>query len=215
MAFLVIETDELNEKIRSVILENETIIGRDKTNPVFIDDPRASRQHAKIIKETNGSYCLVDLGSRNGTIVNNEKVFRRKLTNKDRITIGRTVLIFNESSSPPEADMPQAQGSKEKTASETPDKKEPVSEIQKILQNIDAAEDKSAVSTKQTAKISQVNNKTTDKEESAWARVLIVIGLLVFFILILFVAKWAGEKLIAHMVKSREASNITSSPLPK
>ncbi|MFH0889333.1 MAG: FHA domain-containing protein [Planctomycetota bacterium] len=213
MAFLVIEKNELNEEIRSVTLENETIIGREKTNAVFIDDSRISRQHAKIVRETDGSYYIIDLGSRNGTIVNNEKVSRCKLKPKDRIIICKTVLVFNEESPQLKADLPMAQRRHEGLSSEASDKKDLASEIHKLVQDIDTAKDKDYVKPKETVNI--INNKTSTKETSGWMKLLVFISFLLFFIAVLFWAKWAGEKLIAHLTESRQAENIPSSPPPK
>ncbi len=41
-----------------------------------------------------GEYVLTDLGSTNGTIVNDEPVGEHVLADGDRITIGNTVLEF-------------------------------------------------------------------------------------------------------------------------
>jgi hypothetical protein len=79
---------------REVVLDaDETVLGRDAANPVFIPDPQASRHHAKISYE-HGDYWLQDLMSVNGTRVNGEEVKRRKLTGADKITIGDAVLTF-------------------------------------------------------------------------------------------------------------------------
>ena len=99
MPCLIIETDELNKEPCMITLGNEAVIGREKSNNIYINDERASRRHAKITKEPDGSFLLVDMGSRNGMIVNGEKVSRRKLIDKDRIVIGRTTLVYNESAS--------------------------------------------------------------------------------------------------------------------
>jgi pSer/pThr/pTyr-binding forkhead associated (FHA) protein len=59
-----------------------------------VADPGASRRHAQIRHE-DGSYVLTDLGSTNGTLVNEEFVNgSRSLQQGDRITIGNTVLEF-------------------------------------------------------------------------------------------------------------------------
>lgn len=97
MPYLIIVTEGLNKEPVTITLGNEGIIGREKSNNIYIEDPRASRQHAKITKESDGSFLLVDMGSRNGIIVNGEKVSRRKLIENDRIVIGRTTLVYNES----------------------------------------------------------------------------------------------------------------------
>jgi hypothetical protein len=68
-------------------------LGRLPESDVVVDDPGASRQHARIIN-SNGEFVLTDLGSTNGTLVNDEAVQERVLDDGDRITIGETVLEF-------------------------------------------------------------------------------------------------------------------------
>jgi pSer/pThr/pTyr-binding forkhead associated (FHA) protein len=60
---------------------------------VVVADPGASRQHARI-SNTNGEFVLSDLGSTNGTLVNDQEVSERVLDDGDRITIGEAVLEF-------------------------------------------------------------------------------------------------------------------------
>ena len=50
-------------------------------------------EHARI-SGANGVFVLTDLGSTNGTLVNDESVQERVLEDGDRITIGETVLEF-------------------------------------------------------------------------------------------------------------------------
>jgi len=79
---------------RSVPLtQAETTLGRLPECDVVVDDPGASRQHARI-RRTEGGFELVDLGSTNGTLVNDIPVQEHVLANGDRITIGQTVLEF-------------------------------------------------------------------------------------------------------------------------
>jgi len=59
-----------------------------------ISDPGASRRHATITLDDGGEYVLTDLGSTNGTIVNDEPVGEHVLSDGDRITIGNAVLEF-------------------------------------------------------------------------------------------------------------------------
>jgi hypothetical protein len=68
-------------------------LGRLPESDVVVEDPGASRQHARI-SNADGQYVLVDLGSTNGTLVNDEPVAERALDDGDRITIGETVLEF-------------------------------------------------------------------------------------------------------------------------
>jgi hypothetical protein len=68
-------------------------LGRLPESDVVVADAGASRQHARI-SNANGEYVLTDLGSTNGTLVNDEEVRERVLDDGDRITIGETVLEF-------------------------------------------------------------------------------------------------------------------------
>ena len=53
----------------------------------------ASRRHAEIRRD-GADFVIVDLGSTNGTLVNDQQVAEATLEDGDRITIGRTVLEF-------------------------------------------------------------------------------------------------------------------------
>jgi len=68
-------------------------IGRLSDCDVVVSDAGASRRHAEI-RLQDGHYVLADLGSTNGTKVNEATVGERQLEQGDRITIGRTVLEF-------------------------------------------------------------------------------------------------------------------------
>jgi hypothetical protein len=69
------------------------VIGRLSGSEVEIQDPGASRRHAEIRRD-GGEYVLVDLGSTNGTLLNDAPVSESTLEDGDQITIGRTVLEF-------------------------------------------------------------------------------------------------------------------------
>jgi hypothetical protein len=68
-------------------------IGRLPECDVVLADPGASRRHASVRAE-GGEFLLTDLGSTNGTYVNDEPVRERWLADGDRITIGTTVIGF-------------------------------------------------------------------------------------------------------------------------
>lgn len=68
-------------------------LGRLPESDVIVPDAGASRQHARI-GNANGEYVLTDLGSTNGTLVNDEAVQEQVLEDGDRITIGETILEF-------------------------------------------------------------------------------------------------------------------------
>jgi pSer/pThr/pTyr-binding forkhead associated (FHA) protein len=106
MARLIAESGE-NTGQDYTLLET-TILGRMSTNPVWVNDALASREHSKIIREKDG-YYIIDLDSHNGTRVNGEKVMTHKLKPGDVITIGHTNLRFdtlNEVINDPESQKP-------------------------------------------------------------------------------------------------------------
>jgi pSer/pThr/pTyr-binding forkhead associated (FHA) protein len=70
------------------------IIGRDPTCDVTLsDDSKISRSHAQI-RMVDHQWILLDLGSRNGTIVNHRKVREHPLRGGDEIQLGDTTLFF-------------------------------------------------------------------------------------------------------------------------
>jgi len=72
---------------------DRSVIGRLGGSEVEVDDPGASRRHAEIRRQGE-EYVVVDLGSTNGTLVNDSPISEATLEDGDRITIGRTVLEF-------------------------------------------------------------------------------------------------------------------------
>lgn len=78
---------------RYPLMKDRVIIGRLAESDVSIPDPGTSRRHAEVRKE-DGEYVIADLGSTNGTMVNESTIGERILQEGDRITIGRTVLEF-------------------------------------------------------------------------------------------------------------------------
>lgn len=70
-----------------------SVVGRRENNEVFLDDPNISRVHAQI-EFLDGAYQLSDLGSLNGTYVNDKRVSKATLQSGDQIRIGKTELEF-------------------------------------------------------------------------------------------------------------------------
>jgi hypothetical protein len=79
---------------REVAIDRDRmVIGRLHGSEVEIEDAGASRRHAEIRKDGD-RFLVVDLGSTNGTLVNDSPVSEHALEDGDRITIGRTVIEF-------------------------------------------------------------------------------------------------------------------------
>jgi len=81
---------------QTVHLAGRMRLGRAGHNDVVLDDAMASREHAEI-EVTEDLVLLRDLGSGNGTFVNEVQLTERQpLSDGDRIRIGRTTLIFRQ-----------------------------------------------------------------------------------------------------------------------
>ena len=77
----------------------EVILGRALEADVRINDSRVSRKHARVNAILNSEtekteYVLTDLTSRNGTLLNGQKVKSEILQHGDKITVGEHILRF-------------------------------------------------------------------------------------------------------------------------
>ena len=70
-----------------------TRIGRETDNDVVLDDPATSRHHAQI-EFRDGKYVLTDLGSANGTLVNNQRITAQALADGDAMKFGQNVIVI-------------------------------------------------------------------------------------------------------------------------
>jgi len=78
---------------RTFALGTTTVIGRDLTADVVIDDEAVSRFHARITRLPDGAFLLEDLGSTNGTFVDAEPVSRWPLASGARVHLGPHVAM--------------------------------------------------------------------------------------------------------------------------
>jgi pSer/pThr/pTyr-binding forkhead associated (FHA) protein len=94
----VISEFELNQE--------ETTIGRKAENTIHIDNLAVSSRHARVLK-IGKKVILEDLGSTNGTLVNNKETSKHILKNGDVIAVGKHTLTFValDDAEPEEDDM--------------------------------------------------------------------------------------------------------------
>ncbi len=81
---------------RYFITENEMTLGRDQSADITLMDQSISRKHARVNK-SGGKLYLTDMGSINGTFVNDKKVPQGspvELEKEDVIKVGATILKY-------------------------------------------------------------------------------------------------------------------------
>ncbi len=93
---LVVEESPALEKGIERDLAGGLTIGRSGSSDFPVDDPFVSHMHARILRR--GAYYFVeDLGSTNGTFLNEQEVERdARLKVRDTLRIGQTVLRYEE-----------------------------------------------------------------------------------------------------------------------
>jgi two-component system, cell cycle response regulator len=69
------------------------LIGRSSKTDIQIDEDSISRNHAMLLNDGN-NYVVRDLGSTNGTYVNDHQVAEHYLRDGDQIRVGRTIFKF-------------------------------------------------------------------------------------------------------------------------
>ena len=79
-------------------------LGREAGNRIQLHDTEVSRNHAEF-RRAGDDFVLSDLGSSNGTFVNNQRIERRELTSGDQVQIGRTVMLFTGPAEAPSSSL--------------------------------------------------------------------------------------------------------------
>lgn len=81
---------------RIPVADRPVVIGRLSTCDIPLGDPQVSRRHAEVRRDAEG-FCLSDLGSTNGTVVNGAPVRERRLADGDEVRIGSATIRFETS----------------------------------------------------------------------------------------------------------------------
>src|SRR5262245_57958767 len=95
-AYLVVRREDGFGDVFPLVAGQSYTLGRAATNSIVLKDDLASRDHAEI-SATGGRWRVRDLGSLNGTRVNDQRVEgERELSPGDEGHLGRTHLVFVE-----------------------------------------------------------------------------------------------------------------------
>lgn len=91
-------TPDMNPDISHALIEPEYTIGRAPENAIPIADASVSSKHARLYQK-DGGFFLEDLGSRNGSYVNGERLSEpRQLADGDIVRFGKVLMTFNVAS---------------------------------------------------------------------------------------------------------------------
>lgn len=91
---LKIKTGRFNEQIVDTGIVSSLIVGRSDTCDIYIDDTKLSRQHFAI-ENDGGKFYIMDLQSKNGTLLNGIRVIgRQRLNSGDKILAGLSEILF-------------------------------------------------------------------------------------------------------------------------
>jgi hypothetical protein len=83
------------ERGKTFVVETEARVGRGEGNDIALNDPQASRHHSQITRH-GSQYILVDLGSSNGTLVNNRRIEGGYVLKEgDVVKVGKTEMVFH------------------------------------------------------------------------------------------------------------------------
>ena len=76
------------------LVRTEIRIGRTEDNDVAVDHRSLSRLHAKVVREDNGEWRILDMESANGVAVNGERYAQVSLRSGDVIELGHVKMKF-------------------------------------------------------------------------------------------------------------------------
>lgn len=92
----ILEIIQGPDKGKKIILEGENIyIGRHTRCEFVLSDPEVSRRHVKLTRCEQG-WLLEDLGSTNGTRVNDRRISRQLIGPGDRIQLGQCIVTIKQ-----------------------------------------------------------------------------------------------------------------------
>jgi pSer/pThr/pTyr-binding forkhead associated (FHA) protein len=81
--------------LKVLLTQPLTRLGRHPDSDVFLDDITVSRRHSEI-ERRNGVFEVRDVGSLNGTYLNQKRVERAPIHNGDELQVGKFRLLFLE-----------------------------------------------------------------------------------------------------------------------
>ena len=92
-------TERLQNRMQEHLNNHDGTVNRlqfdERDNDILLEDPAVSKSHAMMFAHTNG-LSVADLVSTNGVKVNGQAVNDASLKPGDRLRIGKTLLLFDD-----------------------------------------------------------------------------------------------------------------------
>lgn len=79
---------------RTRLTDQAYVVGRDADADLVINRNAVSRQHSRLFRNDRAAWAVEDMGSTNGTFVNEARVDRTQLRDGDQIRFGDTIFKF-------------------------------------------------------------------------------------------------------------------------
>ena len=79
---------------RTPLTRAEYVIGRGPENDIVAERDSVSRRHARLFRSDTEGWCLEDLGSTNGSFVNDVRIQRQPLADGNQLRIGDVIYKF-------------------------------------------------------------------------------------------------------------------------
>jgi two-component system cell cycle response regulator len=79
---------------RTALTSDEYVVGRVSENDIVIDRESVSRRHARLRRSEAEGWVIEDLGSTNGSFVNDVRVSHKPLHDSDQVRIGDAIYKF-------------------------------------------------------------------------------------------------------------------------
>lgn len=154
-----------NKLVEYYDIDRRLVLGRGKTADILLLDPAISREHSAVEK-VDEEFVVCDLGSSNGTFLNDEPVTREILKEGDIIRLGTKVIIFTREELGPVAEM-VVDLRKQTIEQAGPDRILQCNDVEFILPSSEEAAETAYQTSRELFRLSSLNDDEADSLHTA------------------------------------------------